>query len=161
MLSTQDIIEIAQKIEQNGENSYRSAASKVTNRELAALLTWLADQEAEHRRWFAELGRRLAPEQASPELEAMGRSMLLNVVGDKAFSLDDIDLTQLPSVTKVLEAAIEVEADTVIFYQMIGAFVSDAPTLEQLEAIIEEEKRHGRLLTEFLDTGELPADVGG
>jgi rubrerythrin len=151
MFSLQDIVEIAVTIERNGESTYREAAGKVGRSDLASLLRWLADQEREHLEWFEKLHGRAEGPASSSELADHGRSMLRKVVGDARFSLADVDLTQASSLAEVLDAAIELELDTVIFYQMLAAFVTGAEDLAHLEHIVEEEKRHGRQLTEYLE----------
>jgi rubrerythrin len=151
MFSINDIIQIAVTIEKNGEDTYRDAARKVGDPDHASMLDWLADQEQEHGRWFLELGARAGTREPSPELAAKGRSMLRDVVGTSKFSLEDVDLTKSKNLAAVLDAAIELELDTVIFYQMLAAFVEGRENVDRLEEIIEEEKRHGRLLTERLE----------
>lgn len=151
MFSLRDIVEIAVTIERNGEATYREAARKVGRRDLASLLTWLADQEHEHLEWFEKLGATAGGPAPSQELADKGRSMLRQVVGDSRFSLADVDLTQASSLAEVLDAAIELELDTAVFYQMLAAFVDGDDVVAQLEHIVEEEKRHGRLLTECLE----------
>ncbi|RLB47367.1 MAG: hypothetical protein DRI90_26415 [Deltaproteobacteria bacterium] len=151
MFSLHDIVAVAIKIEQNGEQTYRDAAGKVGDPQLAELLTKLADQEVDHAEWFAALGERAGPVEVDQELAGMGASLLHDIVGDERFSLGDVDLTTSKGVDEVFRAAIELERDTVIFYEMIGSFLSDPVTAEQLEAIVAEETNHERRLQAFLD----------
>jgi len=157
MFSLHDIIEIAIKVELNGARTYREASEKTKDEDLAALLAFLAHDEEDHARWFRELGENAPESKASEEIESMGRAMLRGVVGDKSFSLDDVDLSKAETMAEVLDAAQELELDTAMFYQMLGGFIDDPTTLAHLETIIEEEKRHGRFLEEFLRTGQTPS----
>jgi len=159
MFTVHDVIEIAIKIEENGEASYRQVAVEMgqeSNPGLASMLTWLADQEAEHVQWFTQLKAQVTPDGVSEELESMGQKMLRNVVGDQNFSLDDVDWSQVESLEKVLDIALELEYDTAMFYQTLAGFVTDETCIQHLETIIEEEKRHGRLLLEFQQSGDVP-----
>jgi rubrerythrin len=156
MFSLRDIVAIATKVEENGERTYRAAAAQVADERLAALLTRLADDEAAHAQWFADFGARAGQVEVDEQLADMGSSLLRGIVGTETFSLGEVDLTSLQGVKDVLEAAIELEEDTVIFYRMIAGFVADDATIEHLQAIIEEEQDHGRRLQEALETGQLP-----
>ena len=55
MFSTAEIIDLAIRIEKNGEKTYRKAQEKVSDLSLASMLQWLADEEVEHAKWFVEL----------------------------------------------------------------------------------------------------------
>lgn len=162
MFTLRDIVGIAVQVEQNGERTYRTAAAKVKDPKLAGLLGKLADEEASHARWFADLGGRIERIDVGDELADLGNNMLRGIVSEETFSLSDVDLARAAGVKEVLEAATELEGDTIIFYQMLASFVGDAAIVEHIEAIIEEEQRHGRLLTEYLEGKPLPRiDVRG
>lgn len=157
MFSLGDIISIAIKVEENGERTYREAAAKVADERLAALLQHLADDEASHARWFAELARQLEPQAVDEQLADLGSNMLRGIVGQETFSLADADLSSAATVEQVLAVASEHEQDTILFYQMLSSFVSDPATVEQLERIIEQEQHHDQLLQSYLETGQVPA----
>jgi hypothetical protein len=90
------------------------------------------------------------------ELEEMGRSILGRILGDQSFSLQDADFSSIDQVRDLLELAIEFERDTVLFYEMIRAFMEEEDTeaLNVLEKIIDEENRHIQLFRDFLESGE-------
>ena len=98
MFTLTDIIEIAVQIEKNGERTYRRAQRKTSDPSLADLLGLLADEELEHQRWFAEFKNRVGTKPVDQNLEAMGRELFQNILGEKAFSLDDVDLSQVPDI---------------------------------------------------------------
>ena len=149
MFSVAEIIDIAIQIEKNGEAVYRNALKGVSDRSMISLLVWLADEEVRHKKWFSKLKTVIPPTTEDPELEEIGREVLRAVVSHKSFSLDDSDLTKIREVDDLLDLAIEFETDTVVFFEMIRAFIDDPETLEQLDAIIDEEKRHVQVLREF------------
>ncbi|MBW2526666.1 MAG: ferritin family protein [Deltaproteobacteria bacterium] len=146
MFSLQDVVSIAIQVERNGERTYRRAAAQASNRELASVLNRLADDEARHAQWFSDLARRYGSVPIDQRLADMGSALLRGIIGDESFSLGDVDLAAADSVQEVLEAATELEHDTVIFYEMIGSFVTDRATVAHLQRIIEEERNHGQLL---------------
>jgi hypothetical protein len=79
----------------------------------------------------------------------IGEAMLQNLIGDQTFSLDDANLSELDTVESLIELAVELESDTILFYQMLQAFIEDSDTLEGLNEIIAEESRHIEILREY------------
>jgi len=149
MFSIEDIIDLAIQIEENGERVYRTAVEKAPNPSLASLLQWLADEEAEHIRWFCELREVANRNSVDPQLEEMGKNILRSVVGEQSFSLDEADFSKIDTVKDLLRLAIEFEKDTILFYEMIQTFVQDNQVLNHLREIIKEETRHIGLLEEY------------
>ena len=153
MFTLTDIIEIAVQIEKNRESTYRRAQRKTFDPSLADLLGLLADEELEHQRWFAEFQSRVGTRPVDQNLEAMGRELFQNILGEKAFSLDDQDLSKAPDIQAVMRISAEFEQDTVVFYEMLEPFVEDSRSRDDLRLIIEEEKGHLRNLQERLGHG--------
>jgi len=150
MFTLTDIIEIALQIEKNGESTYRRAQQKTSDPSLADLFGLLADEELEHQHWFAELKSRVGTKPVDKNLEAMGRELFQNILGEKALSLDDVDLSQVPDIQTVMRISAEFEQDTVVFYEMLEPFVEEPQSRDDLRVIIEEEKGHFRNLQERL-----------
>jgi rubrerythrin len=150
MFTIGEIIDLAIQVEQNGEALYREAMAKVPNKELQSLLLWLADQEAEHAKWFRALGETVRSTPGDPKLEEMGREIFRSILGDQSFSLKEVDFTKISKIKDLLEKAIEFEKDTVLLYEMLGGFVDDQKTHHHLESIIKEEERHVDVLEEFV-----------
>jgi rubrerythrin len=109
MFSIREIIDIAIKIEKNGESFYREALEKVSNPALKPVLLFLADQEHEHVLWFEKLKHKTKAAEGEQKVAEIGEAMLQNLVGDQAFSLDDADLSGLDTVESLIELAIELE----------------------------------------------------
>jgi rubrerythrin len=150
MFSLKDIIDIAVQIEQNGERVYRNAAQKIENPSLRSLLQGLADEEAQHAKWFEALMDTVTGTGDFPEQEKMGRALLKNAVGAQSFTLEDADFSSMEKIEDLLNLAIEFEKDTVLFYGMLQPLIEDQKTLEQLHAIIQEEENHVRHLKKVL-----------
>ena len=150
MFTLNDIINLAIRIEKNGEDAYRKAQEEVSNPSLAAMLKWLAEEEVEHEKWFTRLREKVATVPEDPRLEEMGKTILGGVLGDQSFSIKDADFSKIEDVNSLLELSVEFEKDTILFYEMLSTFIDDKETLSQLDEIIEEEKHHVELIEEFL-----------
>ena len=95
MFTTAEIIELAIRIEKNGEKTYRKAQEKASDLSMVTLLQRLADEEMEHAKWFTELKKKAGVITNDPELEAMGGEILKSVLGDQAFSIADADFSKM------------------------------------------------------------------
>ena len=149
MFSAREIIDMAIKIERNGENYYRQAIAKVTDESLQSLFLFLADEEYEHARRFEAFKQRIKDSDEDRKLAEISGTMLQNVVGNQRFSLDDADLAKLDSTEKLIAIAIEFEKDSILFYEMLQSFVEDPETLGELTEIIAEENRHIEMLNDY------------
>jgi rubrerythrin len=155
LFSAKEIIELAIKIEKNGEAVYRSAIEKVPNPELVPLLEWMADEEVKHANWFAELKHNLETKNENPFVEEMGHELFNEMLGDKNFSLKDVDFATIEEIDDLIETFIEFEKDSIIFYEVLKPFVEDPVVREYLNKIIDEEKHHIELLKEITDPKEV------
>jgi len=156
MFTVGEIIDLAIRIERNGEKIYRKAGKEISDPSLSSFLEWLADEELEHEKWFLLLREEGQTEEEIPQFEDMGKEILRGVLGDRAFSMNDIDFSNVEELNDLLSLSLEFEKDTILFYEMLGKFIDDVETSRQLGKIIEEEQRHVELLERFLEKGEVP-----
>ncbi len=142
MFTIADICNIAIQIETNGEETYRKAAMACGDAEMAEIFTKMADDEKKHAQWFESLNldKELSEEQR--EMEAIGKSLLQEMVKDKTFSLEGDSLPQTENIESLLSLSQGFEQDTILFYEMIGNFIDDKETLVHLQKIIAEEQSH-------------------
>ncbi|MGD9363285.1 MAG: ferritin family protein [Desulfobacterales bacterium] len=154
MFSASEIIDLAIKLEKNGEAVYRGAIEEVSRPELAALLEWIADEEVKHAEWFAQLKLNIETKNENPFAEEMGRELLNEMLGEKNFSLKDVDFSSIAEVDDLMEIFIEFEKDSIIFYEILKPFVEDPVARDYLKKIVDEEKRHIERLKEFIDRKE-------
>ena len=150
MFSTSEILDLAIRIEKNGEAVYRQAADKISNPELVLLLTWMADEEVKHAEWFSELKDKVAMASANPFLEQMSHELFNDLLGEKNFSHQDVDFERVQNVDELMEIFIEFEKDSVLFYEVLEPFIEDETTLENLKKIIAEENKHIDKLQQFM-----------
>lgn len=149
MFTLGEIIDLAIRIETNGQKAYRKAQMQVTDPALSAMLGWLADEEAEHEKWFPRLKEYMRTDLEDPELEKMGKVVLQGVLGDHTFSIDEADFSKMEDLDSLLSLSVEFEKDTILFYEMLSAFIEEEQTLNRINRIIDEEKRHVRFLQDF------------
>lgn len=151
MFSIHEILDIAIKLEKNGETVYRNAIAKVSKPELVSLLEWMAEEEVKHAEWFTELKHALETKNVNPFVEEMGRELFNDLLGDKNFSLKEVDFSTVDQLDDLVAIFIEFEKDSVLFYQVLEPFIEDADTRENLKKIINEENRHIKRLQEIIE----------
>ena len=154
MFSANEIIDLAIKLEKNGEAVYRGAIAEVSRPELAALLEWIADEEVKHVEWFSQLKLNIETKNENPFAEEMGRELLNEMLGEKNFSLRDVDFSSITEVDDLIEIFIEFEKDSIIFYEVLKPFIDDPAVWDYLKKIVDEEKRHIERLKEFIGRKE-------
>ena len=160
MFSIEEILDLAIRLEKNGESVYRKAVDKVSKPDLVSLLEWMADEEVKHARWFSELKQTLETDSINPFMEEMGREIFTDMLGEKSFSHRDVDFSKIDQPHDLVAVFIEFEQDTVLFYEKLKAFIEDSATLNNLEKIIAEENNHIAELHNFL-TDDVKVFVNG
>ena len=142
MFTAQDILDIAIRLEKNGEKTYRNAKLHISNDELKTLLTWIAEEEHAHARWFTELKDRLTQGEDHHLMAELSQALVEDVVQGQAFSLQEVDFETIDSPDKMLRTFIGFEDDTIAFYEVLKTFIDETAIAAQLEQIILEEKKH-------------------
>jgi rubrerythrin len=150
MFTRHEIYALAVQIEKNGEDFYRNAGEKVPSADLQALFKRLAEDEASHRETFQHREADLSLSEPSVSGHGdTGTDMLQRLLGDQAFSLKELELSALERQEDLIAAAVEFEKDTILFYDMISAFIEDPRVLSRIKEIKEEENRHIALLEAY------------
>jgi rubrerythrin len=144
-----EILDLAIRLEKNGEATYRKAIQAPIDEELKAALEWMAQEEARHGQWFAKLQRSLDTDGKNPFMEKMSRELFDDLVGGQSFSLKEVDFATVESIEELVGIFMEFEKDTVLFYEMVAPFIEDGETRTHLETIIAEENRHIARLKDF------------
>ena len=151
MFSISEILDLAIRIEENGEHFYRQAMEKITDPSLMAILGNVADEEVRHREWFVNMKRSGGFQGLDSLPTKISGFFMQDAVDGHGFSLEEVDFASLPDEESILRVAIGFEEDSIAFYEIIGGFVEDEDTLKHLQTIIEEEKRHIALLEDRMD----------
>ena len=151
ILNADEILKIAEQIERNGIAFYEKAAERFQAEEQRTLLG-LANMERTHERTFAAMRRELADADAGFEAfdpEGEAERYLAALADGQIFDLkaDPVALLgQRESVRGILELAIRLEKDSVVFYVAIKAAVPESLGKNRIEKIINEEMDHVALL---------------
>ena len=159
ILNADEILKIAEQIERNGLAFYQKAAAGFQGDEKQTLLR-LADMERMHERVFLNLRRELSrADQAVEAFDPDGEAAryLAAFADGQVFDPNADPLALIgpqSSLRDILEIAIGLEKDSVVFYVAIRDAVPEALGKDKLERIIKEEMDHIVLLTGMLSSLE-------
>lgn len=159
MFTAEEILDIAVRLEKNGEKIYRSAAQIVSKSELASLLEWMADEEVTHAENFLKMKKAVTMTAVDPVVEKMGRELVDSMLGERGFSLEDVDFARIDQVNDMIATFIEFEKDTLLFYEMLDSFLDAEETRKTLNRIMAEENNHIKTLQELLGTKTIAASI--
>ena len=98
MFSALDILDIAIRLEKNGEKTYRDAGRLTADEELQELLNWIADEERSHAHWFSELKDRLSAGEDHHLMAELSRALVEDVVRGQTFSLQEVDFETIEKI---------------------------------------------------------------
>jgi rubrerythrin len=151
MFNLRDVLDMAIQIERNGEAVYRRALTRTEDPELIEMLTWMAGEESRHAGHFSDIRQRMAMEGDNILMDELGTLMLESIVGNRSFSLEDVDFSKIEEVHDLLKIMIRFEKDTVGFYYLFRDFLTDGEEKACLDGIIADEEQHIRKLEECRD----------
>ena len=154
MFTLTDICNIAIQIEQNGAETYKKASKTAQNPHIAKTLSWMAEEEEKHAEWFASIRSNTELSSEEREMEAIGRSLLQDIVKSNTFSLDKTLLESSDELSEILAQSVEFEQDTIIFYGILLDFLDNQETIEKLQMIIQEEKNHVKKLAALMEEND-------
>ena len=160
VFSAREVLDIAIRLEKNGETVYRGAIKKLSDPNLSLLLEWMADEEAQHARCFSRMQQKLTLVTPDQIAEEMGSDLLDNLLAGQSFSLEDVDFSRIDHINTMIETFIEFEKDTILFYQMLETFIQDDSALQELNEIVAEEERHIEKLKSLMHRETLATSGG-
>ena len=141
-----DLFEMAEQLERNGAKFYRTAAQNAQDTKAEKFLRSLAAMEDEHEKIFAALRADLTDkEKASTVFDPAEEAILYlhALVDTRVFFEKEIDVTSLK---EILMSALTAEKDSIVFYLGMKELVPDNRGKQRLDAIIQEEMGHIRML---------------
>ena len=152
LLTGDEIIEIATRLEESGEVFYNAAAEKSTDAGVKTLFEELAIQEQYHRQAFQQMGRdvvelALSPEQWD-EFQAYTGALLQNRFFDNPENALNL-AAEAEDERASLQAALEFEKETLLFFHELRDAVR-GPGRQTVDRIIQEEKQHIQRLSGML-----------
>jgi len=145
-----EIFEMAEQMERNGEKFYKSAAATIDDQAHKKLLLELAAMEVDHEKTFKAMRSDLkAAEKSATVFDPEGEAALYlrALVDTRVFFEKKVDVS---SMEKILKAAIEAEKDSIVFYLGMKNAVPEKFGQDRIEGIIKEEMGHIRLLSREL-----------
>ena len=151
MFNLRDILDMAIQIEHNGEAVYRKALARAADPELVEMLSWMAEEESRHARHFDAIRQKLTTEDDNLLMDELGRLMTESIVGNRSFSLEEVDFSKVDDVNGLLRIMISFEKDTVEFYNIFRNFLTDTKEKACLDDIIADEQAHILKLEECRD----------
>ena len=158
--SADEIFEMAEQIERNGAKFYRISADGVKEASSRELLMNLAAMEDEHEKTFAAMRSDLtSKEKTTPTFDPGNEAILyLKALADSrvfvARQIPDLgamaDRSDDEIMQEVLKFAIGAEKESIVFYLGMKDAVPEGLGKSRLDAIIKEEMKHIRLLSNRL-----------
>ena len=145
-----DIFEIAEQLERNGAQFYRTAAESTQDADARELLLKLAAMEDDHEKTFAQMRSELkASEKKATVFDPEGDAVAyLRALADtRVFFEKPIDTSSLEA---ILKDAITAEKDSIVFYLGMREAVPADLGRHRLDDVIQEEMGHIRLLSKSL-----------
>ena len=151
-----EVLQMAEQIERNGARFYREAAASCGECELQDRLLQLAEMEDGHEKTFADMRAGLAgAETQSATFDPEGEAVqYLMAMADANVFDPDVDLTEAVSgmsPEELLDVAIDLEKESIVFYLGLRELVSDRAGKEKIEGILKEEMSHVALLRGYIN----------
>jgi len=145
--SADEIFEMAEQMERNGQTFYRAAADAVVDDTKKKLLLELAEMEVDHEKLLKTMRVELSDkEKGATVFDPEGESTLYlrALVDTRVFFEKEMDVS---SMEKILKAAIEAEKDAIVFYLGMKNAVPENLGKDRMDHIIKEEMGHVKLLS--------------
>lgn len=151
-----EILQIAEKIEHNGTKFYLKTAELFDDPEVRNTCYKLADWKARHAKTLSQRRKRFSEKTGEFGTFDPDNYVLSNpcvMAGLAVFATEPGSLKgplRLEDRPKIFKDAIRRAKEAVVFYRGLKDFTRDPACIEMIDAIIKEEIRHIRLLTEEL-----------
>ena len=152
LLTGDEVIEIAMRLEEKGEAFYDAAAEEATTAEIKTLFEELAIQEQYHRRAFQQMGRDLVQLTLSDEQWEQFQSYAGVLLDQQIFDKPEGALGKAAGAQderEALQTALDFEKETLQFFQELRGVVKGADR-QTVERIIGEEEHHVKRLSGML-----------
>jgi rubrerythrin len=149
-----EVLEIAERMEREAARFYRKAAGLYRDPSMSKLFSQLAQWEKGHMQVFAEMRDRLAepaweqPRGDISHVAATRRDVPSAVFHE--FSDPARELTGTEDRADVIRLALQKERYTIGYYTTLTEFALGSDNLRAIREILQEERRHVKLLTQSL-----------
>ncbi len=153
VFNADEVFAVAEQIERNGAAFYRKAAENFSDERIKKILLGLAAMEDGHIEIFHNMRNELSDDEKQAttfDPEGQIDEYLKVMAGGYVFKInvDPADLVKPDStLTNVLDTAIEMEKDSIVFYLGVKEMVPERLGKNKIDALIKEEMRHLALLS--------------
>jgi rubrerythrin len=139
-----EIFDIAMNLERNGQEFYEQSLKRVIDKKVKEFLIHLRDQEINHLHTFARLKEaHAADKKPAPKLPPEMTDLLQTSMTGHLLSWDERpDIDHNTTFAELLDAALEFERDSVLFFQFMRELVELPEEREIIDRIVEEENHH-------------------
>jgi rubrerythrin len=155
-----EIFEMAEQIERNGARFYREIAEGSPKGDIRNLFLKFAEMEEEHEKVFISMRAELSdkdkkstlfdPEGESAQyLRALADLRVFDANADEVIAFSE-DLAEEEKMKGAFRAAIDLEKESIVFYQGMKEFVPESLGKNKIDDIIKEEMKHVRILSNKL-----------
>lgn len=150
-LEAGDIFEVALQIEKHGERFYRHAVNLTNDPKVKDVFSFAADEEAKHRKLFEGMAAKVEADYKPPESYPGEYCNYVRAYADNlVFPEEKLEaqFNSIKTAEDAVEFAIQKEIESILYYLEMKNFVPSSQR-EEVERIIEEERRHYLRLTDL------------
>ena len=143
-----EVFQLAIRIEQNGALFYRKAAELQTDSAAAEMLNALASMEDHHEKAFELIRTKISEAEKTPTVfDPQGEAVeylasMADHHGGEGSPVAADSLTGNESIEEIIDIAIGLEKESILFYVGLKDFVPPKFGQEKIDDIIREERRH-------------------
>ena len=138
-------LEMAIKMELDGENFYKEQAAKNKDNASLYVFIFLAEEEQKHKEALEELSNALALKQP-PSIELEKLNNPFQGLQDFKTKIKDI-----PEQLDIYRLALKMEQESIDFYQDISTKIIEPEAKKVINALIEFEKKHYQIFEEIIN----------
>lgn len=149
-----EVLKTAVRIEENGIIFYQEMVKRFKEKYLTGIFNFLANEDERHRAIFEEMLSNAEPYEMVDSYPGEYLAYLHAFADEHVFSKEKTGLLMAKKIKKIKEAiqfGIEVELDSINYYQEIKQFVPDYQK-KTIDKIIEEERSHFLKLSDIKKT---------
>lgn len=158
-----EIFEMAEQIERNGARFYREIAEMSPKGDVRNLFLKLAEMEEDHEKIFISMRAELSDKDKKPTvfdpegesaqyLRALADLRVFDANTKEGFTFSE-DQVEEEILKRAIRAAIDLEKESIVFYQGMKEFVPESLGKDKIDDIIKEEMTHVRILSNKLLSG--------
>ena len=139
-----EIFEIALQIEKHGEKFYQHAATICDDPKIKEMFEYLAVEEVKHRKTIDGLLSKIDHYEPPEKYPGEYRQYLTAYSENLVFSDEEFEreMKKVDTVADAVEFAIEKELQSILYYIEMRNLVPEGPQRDEIDRLVEEERRH-------------------